>query len=98
MSGEDDRASRGNGHPEVSGGLSRALSLGTNLAAGMAVFTLIGYWIDKKRGGGGAGTWTLVGMFMGLAYGAYEVWKVVRLLNRDTSPGSRNSGGEGKSP
>lgn len=56
-----------------------AISLGTNLAAGMAVFTFLGYYVDHKRGGGVA--CTLAGMGLGLLYGAYEVWKVVRLLD-----------------
>ena len=63
--------------------LSRAIALGTNIAAGMAVFTFLGYWIDRWRGGSGTGGWTLVGMFVGLLYGGYEVWKVVRLFYED---------------
>ncbi len=78
-------------------GLARALSLGTNLAAGMAVFTLIGYWFDKRGGAEGAGLWTLAGMLAGLAYGAYEVWKVVRMLNRNTGAETSGSTGERKS-
>ena len=35
---------------------------------------------DRKHGGGIF--WTLVGMFLGLIYGAYEFWIVVRMLNR----------------
>lgn len=53
--------------------------MGLNMAVGVAVFTLLGYSIDQKRGGGKG--WTLVGIFMGLFYGAYEVWKVVRQLS-----------------
>ncbi len=60
-----------------------ALSLGLNMATGVAVFTLAGYWLDQKRGGGKA--WTLCGVFLGLFYGAYEVWKEVRRLNRKTA-------------
>jgi F0F1-type ATP synthase assembly protein I len=54
-----------------------ALSLGYNLLAGMLVFSGIGWWIDKKRGT--APFWTVVGMFMGLVYGGYEVWKLARM-------------------
>ena len=57
-----------------------AISLGLNMAVGVVVFTLAGYWLDQRRGGGKA--WTLCGIFLGLFYGAYEVWKVVRQLNR----------------
>ena len=60
--------------------LVSAISLGTNLAVGMAVFAAGGWWIDQKRGGGNA--FTLLGIFMGLFYGGYEVWKTVRALEK----------------
>jgi F0F1-type ATP synthase assembly protein I len=65
-------------------GNAAALALGTQLVAGMLVFTGIGWWIDRRRGGGVAGT--VLGMFLGLAYGGYEVWKVVRQIGEDSSP------------
>jgi hypothetical protein len=58
--------------------LAQSLVLGTNLAVGMAVFAAGGYWIDQKRGGGGA--FTLAGIFLGLFYGGYEVWKLIKRL------------------
>lgn len=58
-----------------------ALSLGTQLAAGMIFFAGVGFYVDRRRGGGIA--FTLAGMFAGLGYGAYEVWKVVREINRE---------------
>ena len=61
--------------------LAQALTLGTQLAVGMALFSWLGMYVDKRRGGGSAGT--LVGIFLGLFYGAYEVWKLVRNLNED---------------
>ena len=57
-----------------------AIAFGTNFAAGMAFFTLLGYWADRRTGGGTR--WTLVGLFAGLFYGGYELWKVIRDLNR----------------
>ena len=60
--------------------LGRALMLGMNFAVGMAAFTFLGYYIDGKRGGG-AIFFTLVGIVMGLGYGAYETWIVIRDLN-----------------
>lgn len=61
------------------------ISLGTTMAAGMAVFSFLGYFVDQKRGGGpGAGT--LIGMFIGFFYCGYEVWKFVRLSNDESSP------------
>ena len=53
----------------------RLVSLGTNVAVGMGMFILIGYYIDEKRGGQ---FWTLTGVFLGLVYGGYEVWKAIR--------------------
>jgi len=58
-----------------------ALGLGYTIAGGMAFFSWIGYMVDKKRGTGPF--WTVVGMFMGLIFGGYEVWKLTRLYNRD---------------
>lgn len=55
---------------------SHLLSLGLNMATGMAVFSLLGYYVDKKTGD--KGFWTLAGMFLGLLYCGYEVWKLVR--------------------
>ena len=58
-----------------------AMSLGFNMVAGMAVFSFLGYYIDQKRGGGQA--WTLFGIFLGLFYCGYEVWKLVRQTEED---------------
>jgi hypothetical protein len=59
----------------------RAISLGLNMAVGVVVFTLAGHYVDITRGGGKG--WTLGGVFLGLVYGAYEVWKVVRELEQE---------------
>ena len=59
--------------------MGRALMLGMNFAVGMAVFSFLGYFIDQKRGDG-AIFFTVVGIVAGLAYGAYEVWIVIRML------------------
>ena len=58
-----------------------AIALGTNMAAGMALFTFLGYKLDQYRGQGRAGT--LAGMLLGLFYGGYEVWKLVRQMQVD---------------
>jgi F0F1-type ATP synthase assembly protein I len=65
--------------PEGRSEMGQAVMLGTTFAVGMAVFSFAGYWIDQKRGGGLL--FTVSGMVCGLAYGAYEVWKVIRMLN-----------------
>jgi len=54
---------------------SRGLTLGLNMAAGMGVFTFIGHKIDQKFN---TQFWTLVGMFFGLFYCGYEVWKLIQ--------------------
>ncbi len=58
---------------------SAALNLGLQWAAGMALCAGAGYHIDRKRGGGSA--FTLAGILLGLVYGTYELWKVVRAFN-----------------
>ena len=57
-----------------------AIALGTNLMAGMLFFSGIGYYVDHKRGDGVL--WTLIGMFLGLAWCGYEVWKIIVMQNR----------------
>ncbi len=52
------------------------MSLGWNMAAGMAFFSLTGYFIDQKTGS--EDFWTLTGIFLGLLYCGYEVWRVIR--------------------
>ncbi len=73
--------------------MGRALMLGMNFAVGMAVFSFLGYFIDQKRGDG-AIFFTVVGIVAGLAYGAYEVWIVIRMLNAQVR---REEGGSQKS-
>ena len=51
------------------------------MAAGMAVFSGLGYYIDQKRGVGME--FTLSGMFLGLFYCGYEVWKLTRRDNQE---------------
>ncbi len=58
------------------------------LAVGMAVFAGGGYWLDRRRGGGVA--FTLAGIGLGLFYGGYEVWKVVRELNAKANGKSKH--------
>lgn len=57
-----------------------AVSLGLNMTAGVFLFAALGHYVDQKRGGGRM--FTLAGIFAGLLYGAYEVWKVVRRISR----------------
>ena len=81
--------------------MSQAIMLGTNVAVGMLLFTLLGYYVDHKRGTGS--TWTLAGMIMGFLYGGYEFWSTVKMLRpRDpatpapTEAGVKDRGGKPK--
>lgn len=51
-------------------------NLGFNMAAGVIVFACLGYWIGQKNGQGQF--FTLLGIFLGLFYGGYQVWRVAR--------------------
>lgn len=53
-----------------------AIGLGTTLALGMGVFTMLGFWVGRRMGHETAGI--LAGMGLGLFFCAYETWKVVR--------------------
>jgi len=57
------------------------ITLGYNFAAGMLFFTGIGYWLDSKMLTDR--TFTLCGLLLGLFYGFYEVWKIVRVSDDD---------------
>lgn len=52
------------------------VNLGYTMAAGMVVFTFLGYLLDSKLGKGHGAT--LTGMFLGLMYCGYEVWKLTK--------------------
>ena len=87
-SNTQDPATRRDDRWRERSGISHAIALGTNLAAGMGVFVALGYYVDRKRGGGQA--WTLCGMCLGLLYGAYEVWKVIRELSSQEADGTHS--------
>ncbi len=59
--------------------LGQAITLGSNLAVGMGVFTLLGYYVDSRRGVGHF--WTIAGMLLGFVYGGYELWRTIHDLN-----------------
>lgn len=67
--------------PKFSPGTQAAMSLGYQLLAAMLIFAGGGYWLDQRRGGGVA--FTLTGVTLALLYGGYEVWKLVKLLERE---------------
>ena len=59
------------------------ISLGINIAVGMAFFTISGDWIDKKLGENHV--WILVGMALGLLYCGYEIWKIIRISQEEST-------------
>lgn len=75
------------------GALGQAITLGTNLAVGMGTFTLIGYYVDKRRGSGYF--WTIAGMLLGFVYGGYELWRTIRDLNETAEREDKESGASG---
>ncbi len=66
-------------------GAGPAVALGTNIAVGMVLFSSLGWYVDTNVVGSGD-IFTLGGMFLGLFYAAYEVWKVVRLGDGSDRP------------
>ena len=50
-----------------------AVGFGSSFALAMALFAWGGYRLDVKTGQ--LPVFTLTGVFLGLVYGAYEVWK-----------------------
>lgn len=74
--------------PRQSRKYGRLVTLGLNLAVGMAVFSAGGWWIDQKRDGGIF--FTVVGMFLGLFYCGYEVWKTVVWLEEEEKINRKN--------
>jgi len=61
--------------------VNSALTLGFSMSVGMGLFAGLGWWLDRRRGGGVL--WTMVGAGVGLLYIAYETWKVVREVNAE---------------
>ena len=54
------------------------LAFGTNFAGGMALTCYIGYRMDQHYDTGV--TWTVSGAILGLVFGGYELWKVIRWI------------------
>ena len=56
-----------------------ATTFGLNIAAGMAFFTYAGHLLDRKFG---KDFLVIIGACLGLLYCAYELWKVIREINK----------------
>lgn len=61
-----------------------AIHLGINIAVGMLFFAGVGYLLDQKFEQKD-NLFTLVGMFFGLGYCYYEVWKIIQQSKKDDS-------------
>ena len=62
--------------------MSAAIGLGSEFAGGIALFTFIGYKLDQHYQTGEI--WTLAGIFLGLVCGFYQVWKIVRISEKNS--------------
>ncbi len=74
--------------PIPKGELGQAVMLGMNFAVGMAIFSFLGFYVDQRRGQSGI-LFSVIGICLGLAYGGYEVWKVIRILNAQAADACR---------
>lgn len=66
---------------KVNPGTQAAIGLGYQMLAAMGVFVGGGWYLDHRRGGGHL--FTLIGVALAFVYGGYEVWKLVRMMNRE---------------
>ena len=60
-----------------------AISFGWVSSVGFFVCCGAGYWADQKWHTGFQ--WTLVGVFVGISLVVYELWKILKNLNRSNT-------------
>ncbi|MDA3874470.1 MAG: AtpZ/AtpI family protein [Kiritimatiellae bacterium] len=65
---------------ESTRGMSPAILLGSSFAIVMGIFAWLGHQWDEKTGNAPWGV--LAGVALGFAYGAYEVWKLVKFSDQ----------------
>ena len=65
-----------------------AVGFGSAFAGGMAVFGLGGHWLDRKTGH--ESLFTLIGIGLGLLYGAWELWKLIAFSNQQAEQQRQN--------
>jgi len=61
---------------------SSAMTIGYTIMAAVFLCAFIGYKIDERIKKGSS-TFTLVGLFMGLTFSGYEVWKLIKSKNKE---------------
>ena len=74
---DEDSNNRGEGRWR----LPAAANMGIGCASAILLFGGAGYVVDRKRGDGVA--FMIGGLFLGLFYCGYEMWKLVRAVQRD---------------
>lgn len=84
----------GKDHEPLKDGLGRpsaqsAIGLGYQLMAAVLFFVGGGYYLDSRHGGEGH-VFTLLGMALAFIYGGYEVWKLVRLMEKEEQQSTRD--------
>jgi F0F1-type ATP synthase assembly protein I len=62
--------------------LGPATSLGANMTAAVVVGTAAGIYMDRKFGRSDS-LFALCGLCFGVLYGAYELWKIIRLTDKE---------------
>jgi len=79
--------------PTEKRGAGAAIGFGTSFAAGMALFGLGGHWLDERYDR--EPLFTLLGLFLGLFYGGWELWKLTsasKQQSRNGKPEQSNTG------
>ncbi len=71
---------------------TRMLGVGFELAAAVAGFTLIGYWVDRHFGHGPWGV--IVGVVLGLIGGMYNLIRESLAASREAGSGTKTSNGD----
>ena len=61
--------------------LNRALILALSLTSSIIALILVGYFLDQRHH---TQVWIIVGLAVGMIYGAYEVWKFLAEQNNGT--------------
>jgi F0F1-type ATP synthase assembly protein I len=78
--------------PKQSSSTSRAYSIGMELAAAVAGFTLVGYWIDRHYHTGPWGI--LIGVALGLVGGMYNLIRSALASSREAGSGINDTNGD----
>ena len=73
-----------------------AVGFGSSFAVGMAIFAFGGHWLDKKTGR--ESFFTLIGIGLGLLYGAWELWKLIVMSNEQAARKDPAEAENGKHP